>query len=135
MAPKRSFLGDIYRERQAVKSHAHSSMDSTSEFEMVPHQERPEADTDPGIPATGVADDGDMDVDEPFGADFSDDKMEQDNFEVDIEELEHCGITNLELMEQAKKTGAQIELDTNKNLCWNCCRPFKKSELLPLTPT
>ena len=136
MAPKHSKLGDIYRERQAQLRDAPSDKDTADDFVMIHSNPDPGRDTVP-TKKPMANDDGaaDMEVEEPFAADFGDEKMEPANAEDEIEGLESFGLTRLEMLEQAKKTGKQIELDTSKNLCWNCCEEFVKSELLPLTPT
>ena len=76
-----------------------------------------------------------MEVGEQFTAGFGDEQMEQATEDTSLDDLESFGLTQLEMREQARKTGAQIELDISKNLCWKCCKKSKKSELLPLIPT
>ena len=136
MAPKHSKLGDIYRENQTKLRNTPSNKDTADDFVMIHSSPDPGGDTEttekPVANDDGAAD---MEVEEPFEADFGDEKMEPATAEEAIEGLESFGLTKLEMLEQAKKTTEQIELDTSKNLCWNCCSEKKKSELLPLTPT
>ena len=134
MAPKRSKLGDIYRETQ-LQGKTPQNYD-TDEFEMVPHMAGPVRDdaAPTGLPEATVESTA-MDADEPFQAYFEDDSMGADLEDDILAKMDNFGLTKLEMKEQAKKTGAQIILDTSKNRCWNCCHEFKKSDLLPLTPT
>ena len=96
MAPERTKLGDIYRERQADLSDAPSNRDTTSDFEMVPHMPRPGRDTASSqCPSTGAAEATDMEVEEPFTAVFDDDEMEIEREDKSINELESFGMTKL----------------------------------------
>ena len=107
MAPKRSKLGDIDRQRQAEQSNAPSTRDTTEDFVMIPSSPASGETAATQIPAAGIAEATEMEI-EPFVADFGDDKMEIDNDDDGIETLESFGLTKLEMREQAKQTGAQI---------------------------